>query len=76
LLLCRKPQRASGLCEKFTARRNTPASHEAKELPGQESGEAANQTRNETAQCSGDMDDGTEDVSQATSQGVSVFLVV
>jgi hypothetical protein len=50
--------------EKFTARGNTPASHQAKELSGQESGEAADQTCNETPQCSGDVDDGTEDVKQ------------
>ena len=48
--------------EKFTARGNTPASHQAKELSGQESGEAADQTRNEAAQCPGDVEDGAEDV--------------
>lgn len=32
----------------------------------QESGEAENQTRYETAKCPGDMDDGIEDVSQSS----------
>ena len=36
---------------------------------GQESGEAENQTRYETAKCPGDMDDGTEDVNQSSERG-------
>ena len=48
---------------------------------GKESGEAENQTRDETAKCPGDMDDGTEDVSQSSKtvwevlrRAVAVFL--
>lgn len=57
--------------EESTARGNTLASHQAKELSGQESCEAADQARNETPQCAGNMDGGAEDVSQA----VTVFLM-